>query len=42
MVRYGGPLTAHTIELHGGLYLAILMVRYKPKPALTIALLVGL
>jgi hypothetical protein len=28
MDRYEGPLTALTISLHGGLYLAIIIYRY--------------
>jgi hypothetical protein len=43
MYRFGGPLTAHIIALHRGLYLAIIMDRYEgPLPALTIALHGGL
>jgi hypothetical protein len=39
MDRYGGPKTALTIALLGGLYLAIMMDRYGGKTtALTIAL----
>jgi hypothetical protein len=39
MDRYGGPQTALTIALHGGLYLAIIMDSYGGRQsALTIAL----
>jgi hypothetical protein len=39
MDRYEGHHTALTINLHGGLYLAIMMDRYERlHPALTIAL----
>jgi hypothetical protein len=40
MERYGGPQTALTIALLGGLYLAIIMDRYAgTQSALIIALL---
>jgi hypothetical protein len=43
MDRYEGPFTAVTIELHGGLYLAIIMNQYEgPLTALTIALYGGI
>jgi hypothetical protein len=39
MDRYGGPHSALTIALNGGLYLAIITDRYRgPHTALTIAL----
>jgi hypothetical protein len=39
MDRHEGPLTALTIALHGGLYLATIMDRYEGTlTALTIAL----
>jgi hypothetical protein len=39
MDRYGGPQTAFTIALNGGLYLAIIMDRYGgAQTALTITL----
>jgi hypothetical protein len=43
LYRYGGPLTALTIALNGGLYLAIIMDLYEgPRTALIIALHRGL
>jgi hypothetical protein len=43
MDRYGGPKTALTIALLGGLYLTIKMDRYGgPQSPLTITLLGGL
>jgi hypothetical protein len=42
MDRYGGPHTALTIDLLGGLYLSIIIDRYGGhQTALTIALLGG-